>query len=197
MKKLLIILLLLPSLLRGQVEHIPGYPDYSDELDVITEEVIEIERHLHSAGSWFGQAIVPVGETHVADRLDSAVLAFEIDAGDESWGSWIQILGSDDTPARTSQVYFDPHEIVITYTERAAIYFIQFTRGESGEVGYSAGNYTELVYESTAVGAKASGITKVQTGRAPTGSKLWARCLALNENTATISFYLGIHEYRE
>ena len=122
-------------------------------------------------------------------------MPFTIDAGNETWGSWTQVLGSDDTPARTSQAYFDPHEIVITYAERAAVYFIQFAMGDSGAAGYSAGTYTELVYESSAVGAKEAGITSVHTGRAPAGSKLWCRVLAVGENTAELKFYLGIHEY--
>ena len=46
-----------------------------------------------------------------------------------------------------------------------------------------------------AVGAKAAGITGIQTGRAPVGSLLWARTLCVGENTATIDFYLGIHGY--
>ena len=59
----------------------------------------------------------------------------------------------------------------------------------------ASGIYTELVFESDSVGAKASGITRVQTGRAPSGSKLWARCMCPGQNTGTIDFYLGIHEY--
>jgi len=157
--------------------------------------VHEIEKHLHSAGSWFGAAAVPAGETHVADRIGGGIAAFQLDAGNETWGSWVQLLGSDDTPARTGQAYFDPHEIVITSTEKAGTYFIQFARGDSGAAGLAAGMYTELVFESDAVGAKAAGITRIQTGRAPAGSKLWARTLCVGENTATIDFYLGIHEY--
>jgi len=158
--------------------------------------VHEIERHLHSSGSWFGLAASPSGTTHVADRIGAGILPFELDAGNEDWGSWVQVLGSSDTPARASQVYFDPHEIVITSTEKAGTYFLQFARGDSGAAGLAAGNYTEVVFESDAVGARAAGITRVQTGRAPAGSKLWARTLCVGENTATINFYLGIHEYQ-
>lgn len=163
----------------------------------ILEEVVEIERHLHSAGSWFGVAAVPNGEIHVADRIGTATSPLQIDAGNNTWGTWTQILGSSDTPARTGQLYFDPHEMAIVATEKAGTYFIQFARGTSGAAGYAAGTYTELVYESDAVGAKAAGITNIQTGRAPAGSKLWARCMVPGENTATIDFYIGIHEYNE
>jgi len=157
--------------------------------------VHEIEKHLHSAGSWFGKAVTPSGETHVADRVGTGVDAFQLDAGNDDWGSWVQVLGSTDTPARAGNVKFDPHEIVIASAERIGIYFIQMTRGDSGAAGLAAGTYTELVYASDRTGARASGITEVQTGRATAGDKLWARCLCIGKNTATIDLFVGIHEY--
>lgn len=163
--------------------------------DASYSEIKEVERHLHSSGSWFGKAATPAGETHVADRVGSNNGAFQIDAGDNTWGAWVQILGSSDTPARSNQLYFDPHEMVITAVERTAAYFIQFARGESAAAALSAGSYTELVLDTT---DRAGGnIVRLQTGRAPAGSKLWARCMCPAQNTATIDFYIGIHEYDE
>jgi hypothetical protein len=155
--------------------------------------VHEIEKHLHSSGSWFGAAATPTA-THFADRIGPAIAAFQIDAGNEDWGTWVQLLGADDTPARTSQAFFDPHEILISTAQEEVIYFIQIGRGASGAASLSAGTYTELVVGVDAT-KKFKSVTKVQTGRAPAGSLLWARCLAIGKNTATIDFYLGIHEY--
>jgi len=163
-------------------------------VDSLSYRIHTIETHQHSSGSWFGLATTPTA-THKADRIGPGILPFVIDAGDEDWGAWVQLFGSEDTPARTGHVFFDPHEAVITHSEKAAIYFVQFTRGASGEAGLTAGMYSELVYESNAVGAKESGITRIQTGRAPAGSLIWARCLCIGENTAELKFYLGIHEY--
>lgn len=164
--------------------------------DSLAYRVHEIERHLHSSASWFEVAATPSGETHVADRIGSGSGPFTLDAGNDTWGSWVQVLGSSDTPARTGQVYFDPHEMVITYTEKAATYFIQFSRGDTGAAGLAAGTYTEVVYESDSVGAKAAGITSIQTGRAPAGSKIWMRCMSPDQDTAQIKLYIGIHEYQ-
>ena len=83
--------------------------------------VMEIEKHLHSSGSWFGLAGTPTA-TYKACRIGESDCSgpFQMDGGDSSvtptWGAWIQVFGADDTPARTSQAYFDPHEIVITST---------------------------------------------------------------------------------
>jgi hypothetical protein len=155
--------------------------------------VAEIERHFHSAGRWFGKATTASGEDHVADRIGSNNGAFQIDAGDNAWGAWVQILGATDTPADTGKVYFDPHEIVITAAERTALYYIQIGRGASGAAALTAGTYTELALDLTDRGGGA--IVDVQTGRAPAGSKLWARCMCPGQNTATLDFVMGLHEY--
>jgi hypothetical protein len=155
--------------------------------------VAEIERHLHSAGSWFGAAGTPDGELHVADRIGTTSTALVIDGGNDTWGTWTQILGSDDTPARADMAYFDPHEIIVEDTENASEYFVQFARGDSGAAGYTAGNYTEFVFNATV--QKETGIIDVHTGRSPAGAKLWARCWSVGDNTGTFSFFLGIHEY--
>lgn len=155
--------------------------------------VHEIERHLHSAGSWFEVAAVPNLTAHAADRIGDGAGAFQIDAGNDDWGTWVQILGSSDTPARTGGAYFDPHQFIVEAAEKAATYFIQIGRGASGAAALTAGTYTEFIYSATV--QKDTGIIKVQSGRAPAGSLLWARCMAPGEDTATLDFYFGIHEY--
>ena len=156
--------------------------------------IASIERHFFSGARWFEAAGTP-SDTHKADRIGTVggAGAFRIDAGNNTWGSWVQILGSDDTPIRTNWAYFEPSQIIVENTETAATYFVQITRGASGEAGYSAGNYSEFIYSATV--QKDTGVVTVQTGRAPAGSLLWARCMAPGENTATFDFYLGIIEY--
>jgi len=158
----------------------------------------EIERHLHSAGSWFGVAAVPTA-THKADRIGPGISAFQLDAGNETWGDWVQVFGADDTPTTDrhggASAYFDPHIILITDAEAAVPYFIQFSRGATGAAGLAAGTYTELAIGIDVANRPFSTETKVQTGRAPSGALLWARCLAVGQNTATLDFYIGIHEY--
>ena len=159
--------------------------------------VHEMEKHLHSSGSWFGAAVTPTA-THLADRIGTCTSPFQLDGGNSSvtptWGSWVQILGSTDTPARPNQLYYDPHEILIANAQEDVVHMIQFGRGASGAAALAAYTYTELVVGVDAT-KKFKGITKVQTGRAPVGSLLWARCIAMGKNTGTLDFYIGIHEY--
>ena len=68
--------------------------------------IFEIERHFHSYERWYEAAASPSGETHIADRIGSGSGAFQIDAGNDDWGLWVQVLGSSDTPADTGKVKY-------------------------------------------------------------------------------------------
>ena len=72
----------------------------------------EIERHLHSWERWFAAAAVAVGETHVADRINDSQTPFRLDGGNDTWGSWVQILGSTDLPVIVGRAKYDIHKLV-------------------------------------------------------------------------------------
>jgi len=156
-------------------------------------KVTEIERHFHSSGRWFEKATTPNGTIHVADRIGVGAGPIRIDAANNDWGAWVQVLGSTDTPIKVGNAYFDPHQVVIDDVERANAYFVQFARGDTGDAGFTAGNYTEFVYD--AASNKDTAIIHVQTGRAPAGSLLWARCKITGVDTGWMDFYFGLHEY--
>ena len=156
--------------------------------------VHEIERHFHSYESWFGLAASPSGEVHRADRLATNIAPFVIDAGNNTWGNWVQILGSDDTPARTDQVKFDLHRLLFTATENNSVYFFQLAFGDSGAAALSAGDYTEAVFIPSSNQID-SGPVDINDRRKDAGTKAWARCISYGDNTGTMSFYFGLHEY--
>ena len=56
-------------------------------VDSLAYRIHEIERHLHSAGSWFGAANTP-SDTHKADRIGTCTAPFELDGGDSSSTCW-------------------------------------------------------------------------------------------------------------
>jgi len=187
----------------GQSTEIIEYTEKIDNLAVngllgiknsLSYKVHEIEGHFHVAETWFGAAITPNGTIHVADRIGANVTAFQLVAGNNAFGSWVQILGSSDTPAKASGVYFDPHRLQITTANSTVTYFIQFTRGDDPGVSWAAEIGTEFPYTPVTNQIDAGPID-VKTGRAPAGSKVWARCLAYGANAKTIDFYIGIHEY--
>ncbi len=159
--------------------------------------VHDIEKHLHNHEDWFCLAAVSDGEVHVADDIAGATAGapFQIDAGNDTWGSWVQILGSSDTPNRAGMAEFDLHNIQVVDSESTNVHsFIQISCGATGGVGLSAGDYTIVPYLTPTNQAAESAIPIIQP-KESAGCKTWARCWAVGENTMTISFYFGLHEY--
>ncbi|MCK5015642.1 MAG: hypothetical protein KAS32_01105 [Candidatus Peribacteraceae bacterium] len=155
-------------------------------------KVHEIEKHLHNWERWIGLAAVPVGETHRFD-IDS-MTPFQMDAGNDTWGAWLQIVGSTDFPITAGMAYRDAHRILITDIERdIAITRIQIAGGEDADVAVAAGNYTEFM--TTPLKNSAQLPITIMTGRALSATKGWIRCWVNGQNTGTVDFFLGVHEY--
>lgn len=160
----------------------------------VKNEVVEIEHHLHSYESWFGAAVVPNGEIHVADRIGDTPNAFVVDAGNDTWGDWLQVLGSSDTPARANKTHYDLHRLGFVNSERTGIHFIQFAYGTSGDVALAAGNVTEFEFTEP-VGTAIPEPIVMQGERQLAGTKVWARLYVPSQNTGTLNFFIGLHEY--
>jgi len=153
----------------------------------------EIDRHNHHYTRCFGLAAVPSGETHRADNILTNPAPFVIDAGNNTWGAWVQVFGSSDTPA--GWVEFDPHEFSIVGVETANVtYFIQIGCGDSGADSLTAGTYSEFVFRPQSANGRPAAIP-VGLRRQDAGTKVWMRTLARGENTATIDVYLEMHGY--
>lgn len=181
------------------------YPDpvtavgkLSLRLDTIyLPKIIEIEKHLHSNERWFEKATLANGELHVADRIGNGSGAFRADAGNDDWGAWIQVLGTIDTPADSGKKYFDGHRAEFTAAERNNTYFLQVLAqnlNPNTQGIENAENITEFVLHPLS-NIFDSGPVIIQTIRVPSGTKVWVRCMCPGQNTATLDFYFGIHEY--
>lgn len=162
------------------------------ESNSLAYRVHEIERHLHSNERWMGLAAVPVGETHRAD-IDS-MIPFQIDAGNDTWGAWVQILGSDDTPIISGNVKLDIHRLLITEVETGKIITrIQIAYDSSAAAALASGNFTEIMIipeKSTKENP-----FEIRFPRVNIGTKFWARVWASGQNTHTVDFFFGLHEY--
>ena len=155
-------------------------------------KVHEIEKHFHNKERWIGAAAVANGELHVAD-LDS-MTGFRVDAGNDTWGAWVQISGSTDSPYIAGMSYIDIHRVMITDVERKKVITrIQFAGGDSGAAGLAAGNYTEILCTPDNDGKQDP--YEVMMERFPVGTKGWVRCWVKGANTGFLDLFLGIHEY--
>jgi hypothetical protein len=150
----------------------------------------EVERHFHSYERWYGLAGTPSGETHRADQVAKDIAPFRIDAGNDAYGAWVQIVGSSDTAQK-----FDLHRLMIVDVERdGAAHFIQVACGTSGDAAVTAGAYTEVVYKPQSTNTEETPVV-IQMRRQAAGTKVWARCLSYDQDTGTIDFYFGMHYY--
>jgi hypothetical protein len=165
-------------------------------LEEIQEEVIEIEHHLHNYEKWFGLAGTPSGETHRADRMGPAIDPFTLTAGNLTWGAWVQVLGSNDTPVQAGKTKYDFHRAIITDTTSTNPFIIQIISGESSEIAAKllAEDFDEFPYVS-ATNNNDSGISDIIDKRIDSGCKCWMRCCAIGANAPTLKLYIGIHEY--
>lgn len=158
--------------------------------------VAEIERHFHNRERWFGAAAAAVGETHVADRMAGGIDPFTLTAGNDDFGAWVQLLGSEDTPIVTGAAYFDAHNVLVTGTNSTDPFIVQLVSGESSGIAakLAVNQYTEVPYISGS-NLNDSGITHIKSPRIEAGEKIWARACCIGGNGSTISVYFGIHGY--
>jgi len=164
----------------------------------IEQEVYEAEKHLHNNEKWFGLAAVPAAETHRADRITLKPAPFQIDAGNDTWSAWLQIMGSSDTPIVTGKTKFDLHEIIIASHERnSSLYVMQITNGESAGLAakLTAEDFTEVPFITPSAAGGQNELIAFMDHRFTKGDKVWARIWCRGQNTATLDFYFGLHEY--
>lgn len=165
------------------------------DLTSIEAEIEEVEHHLHNWERWFGLSGSPSGETHRAQRIGITTTPFQVDAGNNTWSSWLQILGSSDTPADTGKLFFDLHRLMIVAVENANnVHFIQIGLGSSGAAALSAGTYSELVFQPQSVQGQQT-ILDVLVDRVAVTTKTWLRLWVVGQNTSTMDFFFGLHEY--
>lgn len=158
--------------------------------------VEEIEKHSHNREKWCGLATAVSGETHVADRMAGGINPFQLTAGNDDFGPWVQILGSSDSPVTSGGVKFDGHRFMVIDTNSTNPYIVQIATGESAGLAakIAAEEFTEAPFIS-ATNNNDSGISDIMSIRVDVGEKVWARCACIGSSGSTFSFYYGFHEY--
>ena len=169
---------------------------YKKQIETIEQEVYEIDNHLHNQEKWLGLAAAPNLEIHRADLMDGTIQPFQLIAGNNDFGAWVQILGSDDTPIRAGMTKADGHRLMVVSTNSTSQHIIQAAPGESADLAakIAAKEFTMFPYVA-ATNQNDSGISDIISGRIDSGTKAWWRVACVGQNATTLDFYLGIHEY--
>jgi hypothetical protein len=145
---------------------------------------------------WYGVAATPNAEIHVADRMVDEIQPFALLTGSKTFGNWVQILGSSDTPLIVGKVKYSISKALITTTDSTTAFIIQIVTGESADI--AAKIVTENFYEFphvAATNANDGGIIEIGTPNIVSGKKVWARACCLNESAKTINLYFAIKEF--
>jgi len=167
------------------------------------KEIVEVEHHLHNYERWMGALSSPTGETDIASNDFTAaghgVFSLATGASAYQYGSWVQILGSNDTPVDSEMVKFDLHRIEPDggSTSNAVDFRIQIAFGgdTDGSAALAAGHYTEFPYWENNQTQQQP--IDIMAKRWATGTKVWARAASIQSGPNTFAFWYGLHEYDE
>jgi hypothetical protein len=157
----------------------------------------EIERHFHGYERWMCAAVAANAEVHVADRIGSAATAvtpFTITSGNDTWGAWVQLLGSTDTPVVATNTKYDLHRFMVLVANQISPYFIQIGFGTSGAAALAADTFSSTMV-NPASNTDRTDALPFMSRRQAAGTKAWMRCWSLGANAKTLTVMFGLHEY--
>ncbi len=157
------------------------------EAEIIEDHIHNVERFLGARPGWNGL-------NNVNSAINTSLTPFRIDAGNNTWGVPLCIVGSGDTPVRAGRTMFDFRRLTLTQTQRNALYRIRFAWGASYAAGILADQFTEWEFIPLTA-AQDSGPLPVWMPRLPAGSIIFAATWCLGQVSGTIDFTVGLHEY--
>ena len=170
-----------------------------DSLSAVKKEIREVEKHIHGSEYWFGRHATQAANTWA---LSDTLGPFVATSGAAVWGAdaadTVKVFGTDDTPHVGGMVKFDVHRVLISaVTVDTPFYFRLMWHETSASHAVAADQYTEVMFMSDVTNPQQSAgqPVDIMCPRLTAGTiKMWAQCLNATDN-ATMSFFVGIHEY--
>ena len=168
--------------------------------DSLAYRVAEIERHFHGYERWFGKLAVQTATDWADNNIVTPYVAksgnnaYGTDANDEAL-----VVGTADTPTVVAtNVKYDIHRLFITAVSvDGLIWKLQIIKGAGTMAdAIAAGTFSTVMVKIDAAN-QSSPCTplEVMMRRCTCGvDKVWARAWTTT-NDATISFFVGWHEY--
>lgn len=161
--------------------------------DEVFLEILDVKNHFHTQEHWFGVAAAPSGTVDVGDY--DVMAPFVPDAGNNTWGAWLQVIGSGDTPVLAGNIEFNPHFIFVTAVERnTSIHRLQLAwHATSATTALADGDYTEVMFKPSSASFLSLPVP-LRAMPQPIGTLMWVRIWADGQNTGTADMFVGIHE---
>lgn len=133
-------------------------------------------------------------EAHVSD-IDS-MSPFRLISGNDTYGPWVQIKGTDDGPYLSGRSLVDTHRIGVDDVQVDKVKTrIQFAYGTvDAATAYALDNYSEIMVKPLKSGEWIP--FPIRMFRIPiSGYMIWARCWISGENGKWLDLFTGHHEY--
>jgi hypothetical protein len=150
-----------------------------------------VDDHFHNENVPFGVAAVP-SDTHKAD-VDS-LTGFSLTSGVGVFGSYVQILGTADTPFRTGRTIFDMRKINVLALSKTTPYVIRIVwtqpTGQTVVEAVAAFQYTEDYLQNFLGNCVFQETCNI---RIAVGYPVYAAILCASAGTASLLF--SRHEY--
>lgn len=159
-------------------------------------KVHEIERHFHGRERWFGKLAVQTA----TDWADNTLTPYVAISGNNDYGTdpndEALVLGTADTPAIAGMVRFDLHRVYVSASSVSALWKLQLIYGTGTMAdAIAAGQYSTFMVRTTTPASIQETPADVMMPRGTCGAtQVWLRAWCATNN-ATISFFIGLHEY--
>jgi hypothetical protein len=163
-------------------------------LQKILREVEYTEDHFHNKERWFGISADQSGNDWA---LGETLTGFVATSGNNAWGvttDAAKIFGTDDTPILTGGLKFDVHKILVTANTSATTYKCRLIWG-TGAVAdaVTAGQFTEFYFAQKDTDTDRK-ITEIKCPKLAVDTQVWLEIWNAT-NDATLTFFVGVHEY--
>ena len=173
-----------------------GQEAFVDTTRAAYSEAYEAEHHVHNDEHWFKRRAVPTG-TSFADTSHAVFYSFTLTtAADSTLGTFVQILGTDDTPVTAGNTYIDLHRLYITDVDDSTPFQIVMVWGTSVAAGFAAGTFGSIPVASDAANPNQATPypVDIMTARMPVGTNMWMAA-SNAAGVQEISLWVGGHEY--
>lgn len=147
------------------------------------------EHHFHTKERWYGKK---AGADELTALDLESLTVFQMDSGDNTWGTAICIKGTNDIPV-AGMIEFDMRSILLVATERLGVHKIRFAWGNTYAGAITAGDFTEMVINPSATSGRSTHI-ETRMPELPIATKVWANVWCA-QNTGTVDFMIGFHGY--
>ncbi len=163
--------------------------------DFLERDVHYTEEHLHNKERWFGISANQAGDDWA---LQDTLNPFIATSGNNIFGTAgtdpAKVFGPADSPLFAGGKNIDFHRLLVVANNSGSVYKLRAIWG-LGTVaeGMAAGQYSEFMFIRDVQNTDRK-IMDVMMPKIAVGTKVWVECWNLTDD-ATISFFVGVHEY--